>query len=131
VATAILRLALGADYNVFLVSRIWREAERRELRTAIRTAGSRASSAIAVAGLILALSFAAVWLIPIAAFRELAFAMFVGLMLDTWLARPLLVPALVSLFGGASDRERPSGDPPAVPTHFAGYPAATAHAEEE
>jgi RND superfamily putative drug exporter len=131
VATAILMLALGADYNVFLVSRIWREAERRELRTAIRTAGSRASSAIAVAGLILALSFAAVWLIPIAAFRELAFAMFVGLMLDTWLARPLLVPALVSLFGGASDRERPSGDPPAVPTHFAGYPAATAHAEEE
>jgi putative drug exporter of the RND superfamily len=100
VATAILMLALGADYNVFLVSRIWREAERRELDEAIRTAGSRASSAIAVAGLILALSFAAVWLIPIAAFRELAFAMFVGLMLDTWVARPLLVPALISLFGG-------------------------------
>jgi len=99
VATAILMLALGADYNVFLVSRIWREAARRGLRAAIRTAGSRASSAIAVAGLILALSFAAVWLIPIAAFRELAFAMFVGLMLDTWVARPLLVPALVSLFG--------------------------------
>jgi RND superfamily putative drug exporter len=98
VATAILMLALGADYNVFLVSRIWREAERRRLRDAIRTAGSRASSAIAIAGLILALSFAAVWLIPIAAFRELAFAMFVGLMLDTWVARPLLVPALVSLF---------------------------------
>src|ERR1700761_9293051 len=89
VATAILMLALGADYNVFLISRIWREAERRELKGAVRVAGSRASSAIGVAGLILALSFAAVWLIPIAAFRELAFAMFVGLMLDTWLARPL------------------------------------------
>lgn len=105
VATAILMLALGADYNVFLVSRIWREAERRDLRDAVRTAGSRASSAIAVAGLILALSFAAVWLIPIAAFRELAFAMFVGLMLDTWVARPLLVPALVSLFGGRGEPE--------------------------
>ena len=101
VATAILMLALGADYNVFLISRIWREAERRDLRDAVRTAGSRASSAIALAGVILALSFAAVWLIPIAAFRELAFAMFVGLMLDTWVARPLLVPALVSLFGGS------------------------------
>jgi RND superfamily putative drug exporter len=99
VATAILMLALGADYNVFLVSRIWREAERRDLTEAIRTAGSRASSAIGIAGLILALSFAAVWLIPIAAFRELAFAMFVGLMLDTWLVRPLLIPALISLFG--------------------------------
>jgi RND superfamily putative drug exporter len=104
VATAILMLALGADYNVFLISRIWREAERRDLRDAVRTAGSRASSAIAVAGVILALSFAAVWLIPIAAFRELAFAMFVGLMLDTWLARPLLVPALVTIFGGRSAR---------------------------
>jgi RND superfamily putative drug exporter len=103
VATAIVMLALGADYNVFLISRIWREAERRELKGAIRVAGSRASSAIGVAGLILALSFAAVWLIPIAAFRELAFAMFVGLMLDTWLARPLLVPALVSLFGSGPE----------------------------
>jgi RND superfamily putative drug exporter len=102
VATAILMLALGADYNVFLISRIWREAERRDLGEAVRTAGSRASGAIAVAGLILALSFAAVWLIPIAAFRELAFAMFVGLMLDTWVARPLLVPACVSLFGGGA-----------------------------
>src|SRR6201999_4265196 len=108
VATAILMLAAGADYNVFLISRIWREAEGRDLREAVRTAGSRASSAIAIAGLILALSFAAVWLIPIAAFRELAFAMFVGLMLDTWVARPLLVPALVSLFG-RRDRAPASG----------------------
>ncbi len=112
VATAILMLALGADYNVFLISRIWREAERRELKGAIRVAGSRASSAIGVAGLILALSFGAVWLIPIAAFRELAFAMFVGLMLDTWLARPLLVPALVSLFGSGPE---PSVDPEPEP----------------
>ena len=39
VATAIVMLALGADYNVFLVSRIWREAERSDLQGAIRTAG--------------------------------------------------------------------------------------------
>ena len=42
VASSILLLALGADYNVFLISRIWREAERRELQPAIRSAGSRA-----------------------------------------------------------------------------------------
>jgi RND superfamily putative drug exporter len=99
IATAILLLALGADYNVFLISRIWSEAERQDLRPAIRTAGSRAARAIMVAGMILALSFGAVALIPIAAFRELAFAMFVGLLLDTLLARTLLIPALVSLFG--------------------------------
>jgi RND superfamily putative drug exporter len=99
IATAILLLALGADYNVFLISRIWSEAERQDLRPAIRTAGSRAARAITVAGMILALSFAAVALIPIAAFRELAFAMCVGLLLDTLLARTLMIPALVSLFG--------------------------------
>jgi RND superfamily putative drug exporter len=115
VATAILMLALGADYNVFLISRIWREAEGRELEGAIRIAGSRASSAIGVAGVILALSFAAVWLIPIAAFRELAFAMFVGLMLDTWVARPLLVPAFVSLFGGGASHGSDKDPEPANP----------------
>jgi RND superfamily putative drug exporter len=116
IATAILLLALGADYNVFLVSRIWSEAERQDLRPAIRTAGSRAARAIMVAGMILALSFAAVALIPIAAFQELAFAMFVGLLLDTLLARTLLIPALVSLFGATdtapkrtASNFRPSG----------------------
>ncbi|HET9152886.1 MAG TPA: MMPL family transporter [Solirubrobacterales bacterium] len=99
IATAILLLALGADYNVFLISRIWSEAERQDLRPAIRTAGSRAARAITVAGMILALSFAAVALIPIEAFREIAFALSVGLLLDTLLARTLLIPALVSLFG--------------------------------
>ena len=99
ISVAILLLALGADYNVFLVSRIWNEAERQDLRPAIRTAGSRAARAIMVAGMILALSFAAVALIPIEAFRELAFAMFVGLLIDTLLVRTLLIPSLVSLFG--------------------------------
>jgi RND superfamily putative drug exporter len=99
IATAILLLALGADYNVFLISRIWSEAERQDLRPAIRTAGSRAARAITVAGMILALSFAAVALIPIEAFRELAFALSVGLLIDTLLVRTLLIPALVSLFG--------------------------------
>jgi RND superfamily putative drug exporter len=99
VASAILLLALGADYNVFLISRIWRQADHQDLRPAIRTAGSRASRAITVAGLILALSFAAVALIPIQSFRELAFALCVGLLLDTLIARTLLIPALVGLFG--------------------------------
>ena len=102
VASAILLLALGADYNVFLISRIWREADERELRPAIRSAGIRAGRAITVAGIILALSFAAIALIPIQGFREIAFALCVGLLLDTLVARTLLVPALVAIF----ERER-------------------------
>jgi RND superfamily putative drug exporter len=98
VASAILLLALGADYNVFLISRIWREADGQEMRPAIRSAGIRAGRAIAVAGVILALSFAAISVIPIQGFREIAFALCVGLLLDTLLARTLLVPALAAIF---------------------------------
>jgi uncharacterized membrane protein YdfJ with MMPL/SSD domain len=41
-------------------------------------------------------------LIPIQSFREIGFALFVGLMLDTLIARTLLIPALVALFGRGS-----------------------------
>jgi RND superfamily putative drug exporter len=112
VASSILLLALGADYNVFLISRIWREAEGQELRPAIRAAGLRAGRAITVAGFILALSFAAVALIPIQGFREIAFALCVGLLLDTLIARTLLVPALVAIFGRG---KRESESSPSVP----------------
>ncbi len=110
IASAILLLALGADYNVFLISRIWQEAERQELRPAIRTAGIRAGRAITVAGFILALSFAAVALIPIQGFREIAFALCVGLLLDTLIARTLLVPALVAIFGRGRHEDESSSD---------------------
>ncbi|HWI96019.1 MAG TPA: MMPL family transporter [Solirubrobacterales bacterium] len=110
IASAILLLALGADYNVFLISRIWQEAEDQELRPAIRIAGIRAGRAITVAGFILALSFAAVALIPIQGFREIAFALCVGLLLDTLVARTLLVPALVAIFGRGKHADKEPTD---------------------
>jgi RND superfamily putative drug exporter len=116
IASAILLLALGADYNVFLISRIWQEADGQELRPAIRTAGIRAGRAITVAGFILALSFAAVALIPIQGFREIAFALCVGLLLDTLIARTLLVPALVAIFGrGRHEDEGPTDNQLSAP----------------
>jgi RND superfamily putative drug exporter len=111
VAASILLLALGADYNVFLISRIWGEAEQGPLKPAIRTAGASAGRAITVAGLILALSFAAVMLIPIQSFREIGFALFIGLLLDTLIARTLLIPALVALFGSTEARAGPAAAP--------------------
>jgi RND superfamily putative drug exporter len=111
VAASILLLALGADYNVFLINRIWGEAEHSPLKPAIRSAGASAGRAITVAGLILALSFAAVMLIPIQSFREIGFALFVGLLLDTLIARTLLIPALVALFGSTEARAAPAAAP--------------------
>ena len=119
VTTAILLVALGSDYNVFLIGRIWLEAERRELRAAVRTAGSRAARAIAVAGVILAFSFAAIALIPILSVREIAFTMAVGLLLDAFVARPLLIPALVALFERRSDAFTPRTTPASEATTIA------------
>ena len=68
----------------------------------MRTAAPRASRAIGVAGLALALSFAALALIDLRQFREFAFAMSVGVLLDAFVVRTFLIPALISLFGERS-----------------------------
>jgi putative drug exporter of the RND superfamily len=96
---AVLLISLGADYNVFVVGRIWEEARRRPLRRAIAVAGSQASRAITVAGLALTASFALLALIPLQQFREVAVAMAAGIVIDAIIVRSLLVPALVALFG--------------------------------
>jgi RND superfamily putative drug exporter len=109
-AVAVLLLSLGSDYNVFVVGRIWQAAEEGlPLRDAVATAAPRASRAIGVAGLALALSFAALALIDLRQFREFAFAMCVGVLLDAFLVRAFLVTALISLVGERSfwPRRRP------------------------
>lgn len=100
--SSVLLLSLGSDYNVFLAGRVWEEAKRRPIREAVAVGGSRAASAITVAGIVLALSFALLALVPLRPFRELAFVMFVGLILDAFFVRTLLVPALLALVGRRS-----------------------------
>lgn len=98
-AAAVLLVSLGSDYNVFLVGRIWNDARVRPIREAIVTGGSSAARSITAAGLVLAGSFALLALVPVRSFRELAFAMCVGLLIDAFVVRTLLVPALMSLAG--------------------------------
>jgi RND superfamily putative drug exporter len=100
-AAGVLLVSLGSDYNVFVVGRIWQEARRRPVREAIAVASPSASRAIGVAGLALAFSFAMLALVRVDGFREFAFMMTVGVLLETFVVRPLLIPALVSLFGDA------------------------------
>ncbi len=101
-ATAVLLVSLGSDYNVFLVGRIWSEARLRPLRIAVATAGTRAATPITIAGVVLSASFALLAVVPLHAFRELAFTMAVGLLIDAFLIRTLLVPALICLVGERS-----------------------------
>ena len=98
-AASVLLISLGSDYNVFLVGRIWEERRRRPLRGAIETAVPRARRAISVAALALTLSFAMLAFVDLATFRQLAFLLAAGILIDSFFVRSLFVPALVALFG--------------------------------
>jgi RND superfamily putative drug exporter len=99
VTAGVLLVALGSDYNIFLVGRVWDEPRRRPLAEAITLAGAGAAQAISAAGIVLAVSFGALALVPVASFRELAFVMAVGLLIDAFVVRTILIPAVVSLVG--------------------------------
>ncbi len=101
-AAAVLLVSLGSDYNIFGVGRVWDEAARLPLREAIRTAMPESTRAISTAGLTLAVSFGMLAIIPLTPFREIAFAMAVGIALDVLVVRSVLVPCLLTLAGAAS-----------------------------
>jgi RND superfamily putative drug exporter len=100
-AAGVLLVALGSDYNVFVVGQIWEEARSRPARDAVAIAAPRASRAITTAGIALAASFGLLAVIPLAQFRQLAIIMAVGVLLDAVVVRSLLVPSLVALSGRA------------------------------
>ncbi len=116
-AAAVLLVALGSDYNIFGVGHIWEEARHRPLREAIEVALPQSTRAITAAGITLAVSFGLLALVPLRSFRELAFAMAVGILLDAVVVRSMLMPTLLTLFGRTSDwpsrrlhRAAPEGD---------------------
>ncbi|MDX6547497.1 MAG: putative drug exporter of the superfamily [Gaiellales bacterium] len=125
-AGAVLLVSLSSDYNVLIVGRIWRQAGHLPMREAIASEAPRASRAIRAAGLSLAASFALVALIPTRPFRELATVMVVGILLETFLVRSLLAPALLALLGRAGGwpgrpgwTSEPAGDSGAPPGQVA------------
>ncbi len=99
---SVLLISLGSDYNIFVVGRIWQEASLRPLREAIAIAAPEASRAIRAAGITLAASFAIIAIIPIRSFREIAFAMVTGILIETFVVRSLLAPSLITIFGYVS-----------------------------
>jgi RND superfamily putative drug exporter len=101
-AGIVLLIALGSDYNVYLVGRIWSDARDRPFPEAAERAATSARRAITVAGVVLALSFALLAIVPLRPFRELAFLLTTGLLIDAFVVRGLLAPALVALAGERS-----------------------------
>ena len=91
--------ALSVDYNIYLMSRIREEARRSPLKQATRYALARTGPVITSAGIILAGTFSALMTLPLQDLLQLGFAVAVGVLIDTFITRTLIVPALVALLG--------------------------------
>ncbi|MDV9187043.1 MMPL family transporter [Streptomyces sp. SR27] len=119
-------VALGIDYNIFIMSRFKQELRTLPPAKAISAALTRTGGVVSSAGLILAATFAVLMTQPIRELFQFGFAMAFGILLDTFLIRPLLVPALVHLFGDhALWPARPTHPrTPATPAEPAATPAA-------
>jgi RND superfamily putative drug exporter len=87
-------VALGVDYNIFLMSRVREESLVHGTRRGILRGLVATGGVITSAGLVLAATFAALGVIPILFLAQLAFIVAFGVLLDTFVVRSLLVPAL-------------------------------------
>lgn len=87
-------VALGVDYNIFLMSRVREESLKHGTRAGILRGLGVTGGVITSAGVVLAATFAALGVIPIMFLVQLAFIVAFGVLLDTVLVRSLLVPAL-------------------------------------
>jgi len=92
-------VALGIDYNIFLMTRVREEVGRRGHRAGTLTGLAVTGGVITSAGVVLAATFAALAVLPLVVMVELAFAVAFGVLLDTLLVRSLLVPALALELG--------------------------------
>ena len=87
-------VALGIDYNIFLMSRVREESIVHGTRDGILRGLVATGGVITSAGIVLAATFAALGVLPILFLAQIAFIVAFGVLLDTFLVRSLLVPAL-------------------------------------
>jgi RND superfamily putative drug exporter len=90
-------VAVGADYNILLVTRTLQERARHGAREGIRRALAQTGGAISSCGLIMAGTFATLMLAGLGTLVQIGFALAFGVLLDTFVVRPFLVPAFVLL----------------------------------
>ena len=94
----IFLMALGEDYNILIMTRIREEAHKAPLREAVATAAHHTGTTVTSAGLILAATFGAAGVTGATSqIKQLGTAIALGVLLDTFLVRTLMVPAIVVL----------------------------------
>ncbi len=97
--TFVFLVALGVDYNIFLLTRVREEVVRHGVETGVRIGVESTGSVLTSAGLILAGTFATLAILPIVASREIGIVVGIGVLADTFLVRTILVPTLAADLG--------------------------------
>jgi uncharacterized membrane protein YdfJ with MMPL/SSD domain len=106
----VILVALGADYNIFIMSRIREEADAgHEIHDAVSRGLTLTGRVITSAGIILAGTFAALLIAPLPNLRQIGFGVTTGILIDTFIVRSMLVPAATMLLGKWAFWPRPPG----------------------
>src|SRR5690625_3458773 len=90
-------VALGVDYNIFLVSRYLEEKKHHPVKQAVANAVSHTGGVISSAGIILAATFAVLMTQPVEVLSTFGFIVAIGILMDTFLIRGILLPGLLVL----------------------------------
>lgn len=94
-------VALGVDYNIFLVTRAKEEAETHGTRPGMIRALAATGGVITSAGILLAAVFAVLGVLPLITLTQIGIIVCIGVLIDTLLVRTVIVPALTFLVGDA------------------------------
>ena len=97
--TFVFLVALGIDYNIFLLTRVREEVMRLGVREGVRAGVTSTGGVLTSAGLVLAGTFSVLAILPIAASREIGIVVAIGVLGDTFLVRTVLVPTLAADLG--------------------------------